>query len=311
MYAYYACVQVGHLMNELSKAEALLQQEQATSALTRTYRDSTARTTVVHVAKRVRLKPVRVEVPGQDKGRKQQARKGIVYGMVPNIAFKCCKRACAKHFPSALHPMLINARKPLFDEGLSRVDSRATLHRNIQAIVHPGDHRPVCLNFAMVVYNCSKDFLNAPPSQRSQGESNRDRATKSTDILSFLAEEKLYGDTMPDDGTVQIPYPSKKYLHTMFNAEKERNGEATCSVDYFKKVWTNNCPNLILRKTCRFSKCNFCVRWKKEKEVARGQSNEVARTLADRMLDGHYKWVRRERVLWNNKKQKAKRNPAK
>ena len=99
------------------------------SNLERLYRGTPTRTRLLQIDRlRVLKKRVRTEVPYVTK--KKQARDGCVKAFVPRIYSQCCKRRCCKHFDDPKADMLVLARKPLFDETLTR----AAMRRNNRKI---------------------------------------------------------------------------------------------------------------------------------------------------------------------------------
>ena len=81
-----------------------------------------------------------------------------------------------------------------------------------------------------------------------------------------------------------------------------------CTYDYFITVWRAHFPEIRLRKHCRFTKCDFCVKWR---AVATDRKYSQASHLdAKNRLKAHYKWARtKERGLYERKRNSATTNP--
>ena len=110
----------------------------------RLYRGSPTRTELIRADKqRVSKKRLCVEVPATTN--MKQASNGKVKAFHPDPYGRCCKRGCCKYFLDAKNLQLIAARKPLYDETLSRPAMRDVLQRNaINFLRNPDDGLPVC-----------------------------------------------------------------------------------------------------------------------------------------------------------------------
>jgi len=268
---------------------------------------------------RLQKKRQRLEVPCTPS--KRQASNGFVKAFVPDVYGQCCKRRCCKHFDDPKDPLLVSARKPLFDTTISRPEMRARLMRNaVDLLRNADDGKPVCTKMACIAYTCSTSFLlpNTKRSKGTQGDANRRRSKILYSVMSWFNKEKELCDVMPDTGKYLLTYPRKVAVYERYMADCEevtacavcehgRNPAARgpcgckhatklylhCAEDYFLTLWKQHFANCQIRKHQRFSKCTFCVR----ERTARNNrdKDQVLRQEAKRKLAGHYDWVHRER----------------
>ena len=76
------------------------------------------------------------------------------------------------------------------------------------------------------------------------------------------------------------------------------------SLSYFKTVWHKMYDDFKLRRHCRFAKCTLCTLLKDKKHSHKSSPAEKAEASA--LLDGHYLYVAKERLVEHRKKQRAK-----
>ena len=291
------------------------------SNLERLYRGTPTRTRLLQIDRlRVLKKRVRTEVPFVAK--KKQARDGCVKAFVPRIYSQCCKRRCCKHFDDPKAEMLVLARKPLFDETLTRAAMRDALQRNaVDYLRNPDDGKPVCSKMACIAYSCSTSLLypNHKRTRGDQGDSNRRRAKMMFSVMAWFEKEKELCDIMPDTGKFLLCYPRRHAVYERYiNDCNEATACSACplgrnplargpcgcpsaqkvylkvSEPYFKTLWRKHFNNCQIRKHQRFSKCSFCVKWRGVRNNRK--IDKVGRLEAKQFLCGHYDWVARERA---------------
>lgn len=287
----------------------------------RRYRGTPTRTKLLQFERlRIPKKRVRTEVPYVAK--KKQARDGLVKAFHPRIYSQCCVRRCCKYFDDPEAPLLVLARKPLFDETLTRADMRDRLQRNaVDLLKHPDDGKPVCSKMACIAYSCSTSLLypNHKRTLGDQGDSNRRRAKAMFSVMAWFAKEKELCDIMPDTGKFLFCYPRR---HAVYERYINDCNEATACSDcplgrnplargpcgcpsaqqvylkvsepYFKTLWGKHFNNCQIRKHQRFSKCSFCVKWRGVRNNRK--LDKAERLEAKQFLTGHYDWVARERA---------------
>ena len=268
-----------------------------------------------HLKKRLRTEVARTP-------NKRQASGGFVKAFVPDIYGQCCKRRCCKDFNDPKAPLLVQARKPLFDTTITRPDMREALLRNaVDLLRNYDDGRPVCNKMMCIAYSCSKSFLqpNTKRAKGTQGDANRRRSTILYSVMNWFKNEKELCDVMPDTGKYLLTYPSRIAVYERYTAdckdvtactvcEHGRNPNARgncgcphaktvyvlCTEPYFGVLWNRHYLNCQIRKHQRFSKCSFCVKWRTARNNR--DKDQVLRVEAKRLLAGHYDWVHRERA---------------
>jgi hypothetical protein len=68
-------------------------------------------------------------------------------------------------------------------------------------------------------------------------------------------------DIMPDTGYYQTQYGKKYMLHEAYLLDVGCWPAiyTGCKQSYFNVVWRESFPQVMLRKHCRFAKCEFCI----------------------------------------------------
>ena len=238
------------------------------------------KTRVIHDQTRVRVCPMRIEVPYK-KG-KQQATNGEVKAFKPNVFKECCKRKCCALFPNE-SPQLKKARGPLFDSALDRGSTREALLTNADLLLrHPQDEMPVCNGAKALLYSCSRSMLFPQLDRydgRTTGDSNRARTKTAVSVCSWFEERKILSDIMPDTGIFQLSEPTRGFVkssydfdvatvkacscdlsrHEPCDCEDATPLYTKCSPAYFNSIWDEHFPDVKTRKWCRFSKCTLCI----------------------------------------------------
>jgi hypothetical protein len=113
---------------------------------------------------------------------------------------------------------------------------------------------------------------------------------------------------MPDGDWYQINTPLRSMVFAHYNEDAAEEGSTLhhCkSKSYFYETWTDNFPEIRLRKWCRFAKCDFCVDWRRLAQV------NSRKAEAQERLKVHRAWANvRERGLFHKKQEKARRKPS-
>jgi hypothetical protein len=108
---------------------------------------------------------------------------------------------------------------------------------------------------------------------------------------------------------VQIPYPTKEDVYSHFVKElKEYQPELSASdiptAEYFRIVWRERFPHIILRKSLRFAKCDMCIYWREMiGQISRRDAKE--KEISKAHFFKHLTAVRAERECYHRKRREA------
>jgi hypothetical protein len=284
----------------------------------RLYRGKVTKTKLIRqLSFRVPTKKRRVSIANDP--HRQQARNGWVKEFTPRPDIPCCQRHCSNHFLDPENARLNLAREPLYDATMPRSQMRDKLIRNsVDLLTHPEDGKPVCTRMNCIAFSCSISMLipNSKRTSGSQGDSNRRRSKGLQSVMAWFNNEKELADVMPDTGVYNLAYPRRhavyeRYLNdcrevTACECEigKLAHGPCGCplarelytrvSESYLRQIWSNHFPNCQIRRHMRFSKCDFCVKWRSIKHDRK--LPKVEREHAKCLLSGHYDYIARERT---------------
>ena len=244
--------------------------------------------------------------------RAHQATNKIVYAFKPSEE-KCCKRECFRYFQDPSSPPVVDARKPLAVSNMDRNALSTLLLQNISTyLCLPTDQKPCCVEMATRIYACSRSLLykdTRPEQSRSEASS---QCPKTVSLCAWFSNLKQTLDVMPDEGGwYMVNHPRKVMVYNEYieDCQTWPTLYEACSVDLFNTCWRDNFPEIRLRKHCRFSKCQFCVRYR----AINGNRNLADKTRLDakNRLKCHYQWAHgRERGCYHEKRNKAVKHPS-
>ncbi|XP_032217810.1 uncharacterized protein LOC5517433 [Nematostella vectensis] len=117
------------------------------------------------------------------------------------------------------------------------------------------------------------------------------------------------GDNQPDSKTIHLPSCfSGVDIYKKMKDENTRFGLPTISLSHFYRLWEQHFSHVLIPKENRFTKCNDCTQYKREKE---GTMDKGQRARIDQLLNAHLELVWQERRVYYLHRYKARKFPSK
>ena len=155
----------------------------------------------------------------------------------------------------------------------------------------------VCAKFFSFVLDRSNNYLYQPgtpgkPMVVDIANLHPRKTPKEDTVVQFMAELSQYYQLSPDSNFIFLPFPSRRDVHAIMNAEVEPS--LHCGYPYFLKTWRANSliTHIKLRKHLRFALCDECVAFREAQLKANSHAELLA--LKDAQLQ-HHKEVKLER----------------
>jgi hypothetical protein len=192
------------------------------------------------------------------------------------------------------------------------------ISNSVALLTHPEDGKPVCTKMSCIAFSCSISLLlpNSKRTRGTRGDANRRRSKGLQSVMAWFNNEKELADVMPDTGIYNLAYPRRHAVYERYANDCREITACECAVgrlvhgpcccplatkvyttlseSYFRQIWLKHFRDCQIRKHMRFSKCDFCVKWRSIKHDRK--KTKVERLHAKYMLNGHYDWVARERT---------------
>jgi hypothetical protein len=159
--------------------------------------------------------------------------------------------------------------------------------------------------------------LKAGQGQRKlRGDS--DDTEKCRLIRQWLTDFAKWHEYMPNENTIQLPYPRKNNVYNYYVEDRRREAilsatpeecrkSIACS-SYFYRIWSKYERQIILRRHLRFSICDDCaaLRRHRDKHITQTQL-----TLNQKLFQEHIQLIQEERAAYHNKRDLARMEPNK
>ena len=173
----------------------------------------------------------------------------------------------------------------------------------------------VCVALFRAIFKISNyrlyDVKNARKDGRSveRSRSSRNRQPEKSAIVSnWLQDLTQVSEHMPHKDSVHIPYATKTDAYAAFNEDCIAKELPAVSESFFNEVWRANFPHIKCRRPHDFAVCKLCVDLQDQMLVS---TVEARREELRRIQAAHLASVSRDRTLYEQHKDKAKRHPDK
>ena len=218
----------------------------------------------------------------------------------------CCKRRCSVNTAAATVTAL--REKIWGGEYEHNVVKQMVVQARSEELKQE-DGLACCVAFGNKAANVSNNFLYAEPKGTS-GVSSSSSSRADISVMAWFETLLPITDKMPDEDWYLLSASTKKMVHEWYLEDCEAFPTifVPCQCDWFISVWRRtNGKRFKLRKHCKFSKCNECLK-------QRGIKNDrklvmEARQAARAKLQDHYANVKIERQLALTKAFDAIRQP--
>eukprot|EP00752_Nemacystus_decipiens_P017096 g15312.t1 len=174
----------------------------------------------------------------------------------------------------------------------------------------------VCQLFFVAVTGFSKNVIQSALRVGGPEMKKRHKVNASAQIVvAFLVELASRWEMQPDTNQIHMAFPTKVYVYELFLATMACQVLLVgCTYSYFVNTWNKHCPQIRLKKTMRFTKCDICVLSTEALDQARrnggGNWETEAMTTIMRTLEDHYKDVDRSRGVYMQAKLLAITTPS-
>ena len=229
--------------------------------------------------------------------------------------FDCCKGKCATLVPADAAFEQRRLRMLMTREEDRRSDlatRRSSAPQNTYFIAGV----PVCQKFFLFVLGTSTTALRSVRQDRILRVKPNRENIKESNICAWLDELALYGDRMPDNLDVYIPYPTFMSVYALYqedNPDTVPSGEAedelhpsmnvSVSESYFLRVWRTLRPRIKTRRVTRFALCDTCEQFDQLEKAHRGDHARRSQIIADR--NEHLLVIKNERQAYYNNQKRA------
>jgi len=179
----------------------------------------------------------------------------------------------------------------------------------------------VCIKYFVWVHNVSLHYyyscLKAGQGQRKL-RGGSDDTEKCRLIRQWLTDFAKWHEYMPNENTIQLPYPRKNNVYNYYVEDRRREAilsatpeecrKSIASSSYFYKIWSKYERQIILRRHLRFSICDDCaaLRRHRDKHITQTQL-----TLNQKLFQEHIQLIQEERAAYHNKRDLARMEPNK
>lgn len=128
-------------------------------------------------------------------------------------------------------------------------------------------------------------------------------------LLTWFDETATFYEMMPHQDIVQFPFLSRKALYDIYIEEMKDKKLRYVAYSYFLATWREERRNYVLRKYLILAKCDTCEQIRTEWTKA-DRDRKMLDTLTKQHRE-HIEHVKKERILYQTKRQYAAMNPDK